>query len=213
MNYFSDTLGLVTKNDSTTENGGIFLAYYHVLKRMLNLPLSNTDLNLFSCKMFHAYQSSGLYLRSELHPNRTVSQDEITGFMVSSHLLKTFHKKSIWEKLVSGFGSYPAAKVSKWYNPGSYYSWSVLAGSKFSFFFLPIYFINLVITCYKPVGNTSSKLLYLAELYTMPQGLMWQFYQYRMKKQYGEKWIYELFCIYFWNEDSDFPLLHLSEKL
>ena len=212
MNYFTD-IGLGISTDLLSENSGLFYAHWLVLKKELGMKSDYNDYTFFCNKMLHAYISRGLYLRRELHPSRTVSQDEISGMMISSFLLKTFHRKEIWSYLVNHFGNYKATGKNKFYNLGSFYSWAILAESRIAFLFAPLYFINLVIACMMKKENTSSKLIYFSELSTMPKGFLYRYYVKRMRNIYGEKWVRELFAIYFKSESADHPLIELSRLI
>jgi hypothetical protein len=218
VNYFSIIYGLITKADPTTENGGLFFAHYLVLRMMLGYQVSPYDQVIYATKMSDSFIDYGLYLRDKTRKDVTVSQDEITGFFVSSHILKTTHRFSIWNTLIKHLGSYPATGATKFYNPGSYYSWAVLGDSKLSFIFAPWYTINLLISSNKPKSNTSTKLLYLNELYLIKDlswygDLLWQYYEWRMQVMYGEKWVAALFDIYFASEEMNHPLRELSHKI
>ncbi len=218
MDYFSEIFGLVTKNDPTTENGGLFFAHYLVLKKMLGLQNSPYDNAIFNLKMNSALVENGLYKRSSYHTTRTVSQDELTGFTVASFLLKTSHRFSVWNYLAKHFGNYPATGTTSFYNPGSYYAWAVLGESKISFLLAPWYTLNLLISTNKNKQNTSSKLIYMSELYVMKDltaygDFLWQYYEWRMQTMYGEKWVAALIDIYFGGEDLDHPLRELSRKI
>lgn len=218
MNYFSSTFGLVTKNDPTTENGGLFFAHYLVLKTMLKeLPVQMDDV-IFENKMNAAQVDPGLYLRSSFHKTRTVSQDEQTGFAVAAYLRGDYRGREIWNYMVDHFGNYPATGTFKTYNPGSFYSWAVLAGSKISFMFAPLYTINMLISSNKAPSNTSSKLMYLTELFcTRNESLyclvLYKYFIWRMGKMYGDKWVQSLYDIYFSTEDLDHPLRALSRRI
>lgn len=218
MNYLNEIYGLITKNDPASENAGLFFAHYLVLKLMLGIPITNDDRYIYLMKMQNAHVEYGLYLRSKNHKDRTVSHDEITGFIVSSHILKTEHRFFIWEYLVKHYGNYPATGDNKYYNPANYYAWAVLTNSRLSFLFAPLYTINLLISSNKEKGNTSSKLIYLTELYCMKDKsfyskMLWKYFTLRMELMYGEKWINALYEIYFNTENDDFPLLKLSRML
>ena len=204
MNYFDE--GLVTSSDPRTENRNLFYAQY--------LALGGVDQGFNS--FMHAKQlANGLYLRSSFHTDRTVSHDEITGWMASSYLLNTVHRVEIWKTLVSNYGAYPAVVKDITdrlpYNPGNYYAWASYAGSSAKYLFLPMYFINLLIAIAKEKQNTSSKIIYWLELSTMPKTWvnlqMKKIFEAKMKAQYGEKWLEGLFSIYFNSESrTDFPL-------
>lgn len=218
MNYFSNIFGLTTKADPTTENGGLFLAHYLVLKTILGKEITLSDRDVYYEKMLGAYVKEGLYLRSSKHTARTVSQDEIAGFVVGSFILGSFHRHNIWKYVVKHFGNYPATGTKKFYNPGAYYPWAVLAHSSLGLVLWPIYTINLVLSSNKKKQDTSSKLIYFTELSMMKTvawypKLLWKYYTWRMEKMYGEKWVKALFDIYFWAEGTDFPLKVLAKEV
>lgn len=215
MQYFSPKFGLVTSHDTGTENGGTFFLYYLILKQMNKLEITSFDRQIFQSKMNAAKVADGLYLRSAGHPIKTVSHDEITSMIVTSNILNTSHGVEIAEYLRSHNGNYAATGVSKRYNPSNYFAWYKISGVK-GHTLIPkiIYSISLIITCNGPKQDTSSKLLYLAELYTLRHQYpkLWKYYTGKMKAQYGEMWVKELFAIYFHTETLDYPLRLLSSK-
>lgn len=218
MNYLSDIFGLVTKHDPVTENGGLFFAHYLVLKLMLGIQITPYDHHIFLSKMDNANVSYGLYLRSKNHQNRTVSHDEITGMIVASYILKTLHKGFIIETLVSNYGNYPATGENKYYNPANLYAWGTLTSKKWAFLAAPLYTINLLISSNTEKGNTSSKLIYLTELFVMKEEslyvkMLYKYYTWRMTQMYGVNWVKELYAIYFASEGADHPLIEMSRRL
>jgi hypothetical protein len=213
--FFSNVYGLVTSTDKTSENGGLFFAHYLVLKDILRIKLDPFDYYIFKNKTNLSRIEKGLFLRSAMHRQRIVSQDEISGMCISDFILGTELRIDIWNYLFFNFGNYNATGENKFYNLGSYYSWSVLANSKVSLLLFPIYFINFLISINKPKQNTSSKLIYFSELYCMKElsyfsEVMWNIYKKKMIKMYGEFWVNKLFKIYFNSEKSDYPLLEMS---
>lgn len=218
MNYFSNIFGLITKYDPTTENGGSFFGYYLVLKLMLGEPITQQDIDLYTQKMEGAHVSKGLYLRSSHHKNRTVSHDELTGMIVTSKILNTYHAGLIVNRIIGGFGSYPATGQLKLYNPADYYAWFTLTNKPFAFLFAANYTINLLISTNIKKQDADSKLNNMVELYLMKDiswysNLLWGYFVYKMKKNYGEFWVSELFDIYFWSETEEHPILKLSRKI
>lgn len=218
MTYFSETFGLVTRHDSTSENSGLFFAYYLILKVILNKEISKEDSRIFFSKMENARVENGLYLRSAHHKTRTVSHDEQTGFLVSSKILKTNHGDEIMSYLESHFGNYPATGSSKFYQPSNYYAWGLLTGRRWTGIFFPLYLTSMMISIGKPKQQTSSKLIYLAELYLIKDEalftkMLWKLFVTNMKNQYGKYWIKALFEIYFNTEGDDFPLLELARRI
>lgn len=207
--YFNE--GLVTKHDPQTENRNLFYAQY--------LALGGVDqgLNTF----MHLKQlPNGLYLRSSHHLNRTVSHDEITGWMASSYMLGTKHRFEIWNTLKANYGAYPAV-VKHWsdrlpFNPANYYAWSCYVGSPAKYAFFPFYLANMLIALTKPNENTSSKIIYWLELSTMPKSDLNSFlifiYKRVMKFKYGKDWLRQILTIYH-GEDKGFPIYKELEKL
>jgi len=217
MNYFSNIFGLVTKYDPTSENGGSFFGYYLVLKLMLGEPITQQDIDLYIQKMQNAYISKGLYLRSSHHKERTVSHDELTGMIVTSKILKTKHAEEIADRIISGFGNYPATGELKIYNPADYYAWFTLTKKPFAFLFAFNYTVNLLISTNIKKQDVDSKLNNMVELYLMKDmswysNLLWKYFTWKMEKTYGKAWVKELFDIYFWSETEDHPILMLSRK-
>ena len=185
---------------------------------MLNLPVSPQDYEIYVRKMNNAFVDTGLYLRSKHHKEKSVSQDEQTGFAVASFVLGTHHRFAIWKYLETNWGNYPAAGKNKFYNGGAYYSWALLSDSSLSPLLAPWYTINLLISSNKPKGDTSSKLIYTTELFICRRkswyaNILWKYFQWRMEKMYGTKWIRELYMIYFGREDNDHPLLQLTKEI
>lgn len=218
MNYLSEIFGLVTKADPGTENGGLFFLHYLVLKLMLGTQPSQADIQLFLAKMSGAYVRIGLYKRSATHNKRTVSHDELTGMIGTSTILNTYHGSDIVDFLNSNYGNYPATGERKHYNPADFYAWYIMTDRWYAGFFAPIYTINLLISSNKEKQNTSSKLIYMSELFIMKEKsvyskLLWNYYVWRMELMYGKKWVKALFDIYFGSEDMDHPLRELVEKL
>jgi len=215
VEYFSPIYGLVTKADQISENAGLFLAQYHASKR------DKKGFDIYLQKMNNAETDSGLYMRSANHKERGVSHDEITGMMASSYLFQTIHKDIIWHQLKQNFGAYPAVVID-WtdylpFNPANYYPWGQYVGSIFSYAFLPFYTLNFFLAINKGENQTSSKLIYWLELETMPKtfinkGLKKAF-EYKMKKQYGENFLFNMRRIYFNQEDvEEFPLFTAIKK-
>lgn len=209
MIYFDQ--GLVTRADPVTENRNLFYAQYLVLGGV------NQGFNQF---MHEKQLPNGMYLRSTIHTKRTVSHDEISGWMISSYLLKTGHKNEIWKTLKDNYGAYPAVVLS-WsdkipFNPGNYYAWGLYAESRAAYLFLPMYAVNLFIVSYKAPSNTSSKIIYWMELETMPKNIfndaMKSFYKARMVSQYGKGYVGKLLRFYHAAEADDFPIFQELKK-
>lgn len=226
--YFDSIYGLVTDNDRKTENAGLFLAesivLHNIFIELYNKgidKLAGIQLSTFESKMLESFVEQGLYKRTKFHNLRAVSQDEITGMIVSSYLLGTSHKQDITHYLATHFGNYPATGTNKFYNPADYYAWFRLSGNWtqiLSYLFLLFYIINLLISSNKEKQNTSSKLMYMVELYCLNKEsicgkLMWKYFKWRMKLMYGEKWIKGLIDIYFHMEKENHPLRYLANMI
>jgi len=218
MKYLSTIFGLVTKHDPTSENSGLFFAQYLTLKLILNQPITSYDKIIYMEKMYNARVEKGLYRRSAHHQIRTVSHDEITGMLVGAKILGTWHGNEIMRYLELNFGNYPATGENKFYQPSNYYMWGLLTDRIWTGIFFPLYLASMMISIGKDRQQTSSKLIYLVELYsvkdkTVYTKLLWKIFVKNMQAQYGEYWVKELFAIYFHTEDADHPLIELSRKV
>lgn len=215
MEYLKEGFGLVTERDQFTENSNLFYAQYLALK-----TIESADVDFFSNNMRLKLNDRGVYNRRSIEPLpvRSVSKDEILGFMTASKLLKTDHAEEIWQHLLKTGGSYNnTGRLFDYlpFNPGNYYNWGQLVGSKLSYLFLPIFVANLLIACNKPASNTSSKIMYWLIFKTLPtsklNNFMCRYYKRKMKAQYGENYLRGLYEIYFSMESRiEFPLFKLT---
>lgn len=208
MEYFDPIYGLITESDPTGENSGLFLAHY------LTYNVSWQSIQTFNLKMKNARLPNGMYRRSANHNNRSVSNDEISGMLASSYVLKTTHRHEIWKQLKTNYGAYPAIVMDFSdklpYNLANYYAWGQFCDSYLSYLFLPFYIINMVIALSKDKQNTSSKLIYNTELRAMKPNfinkLLKKYLDMRLKKMYGNSFALEMMKIYFHSEKPEFPL-------
>lgn len=217
MKYLSEIFGLVTRHDPTSENSGLFFAYYLTLKLITGKPITAYDKIIYLEKMYNARVEKGLYRRSAHHQIRTVSHDEITGMLIGSRVLGTWHGGEIMDYLESNLGNYPATGENKFYQPSNYYMWGIYTGRKWTSIFFPLYFASMMISIGKDKQQTSSKLIYFAELYhvrshSYATKILWKLFVQNMKVQYGDYWVKELFAIYFHTEDESHPLIELSRE-
>ena len=214
--YFKMGYGLVTENDPTTENANLFLAQWHILKEAKG-ELTDEDRDFFMQNMvLKINPENGLYNRRSIEelPLRSVSQDEILGFLISSTLLRTPNAEKIWKHLITHFGTYNNTgrlKDSIPFNPANFYAWGQIVGSKLSCLFLPFYIANLLIAINKDPSNTSSKIMYWMEFEAMPKtfinNLLYSVYENKMIKQYGADYVSFLLHFYHGREDKvNFPI-------
>lgn len=213
--YFKMGFGLVTKRDPTTENCNLFLAQYHILKH-LKSGLTDEDRDFFIANMETKINERGLYNRRNIEPapTRSMSQDEILGFLISSTLLQTSHADKIWKHLVTHFGTYNnSGRLSEYvpYNPANFYIWGQIVGSKLSNIFLPFHVINLLIAINKAPIHTSSKIMYWMLYEAMPKTwintILHSIYERQMIKQYGSDYVSFLLNFYHSTESQqDFPI-------
>lgn len=210
MEYFKAGYGLVTESDPWTENCNLFYAEYLLLKGSVDIA----DFDFFTINMLAKWNPDRkLWNRRSGNDTRSMSHDEITGFMVASHLLKTSHKTFIWNHFLKSFGSWNnTGRVIDYlpFNPGNYYAWGAYVESKLRWLFLPLYFINMILAISKSPNETSSKIIYWLELFTMPENKinnwMKRIFVNEMTKQYGKNWLRKMYLIYFGKESLNFPL-------
>lgn len=214
LSYFSPIYGLTTSTDNSPENGGLYLAEYYRLKSDLNLPITDIERIPYIDKMSNAKVSEGLYRRDVTRLVRTVSHDEITGFLVSSKLLNTNHASEIWKYLLKHLFVYDPNnnRLYPAFAPQWICLWGELMESWLFKWLLPYVLINILLDT-KLGSNriTSGKLLYFTLLNR--NSLLWKIYTYRMKRIYGNSWQIELFKIYFPKEDREHPLIYLAERI
>jgi hypothetical protein len=210
--YFRKGFGLVTEHDPLTENCNLFLAVWHILKKD---SLTEADRTWFMESMTMKKNAKGLYNRrsEESEPVRSMSQDEILGFLISSNILVTPNGQKVWDHLITHFGTYNnTGRLSEYipYNPANFYSWGQIMGSKLSYLFLPFYVANLLIAIHKDAQNTSSKIMDWMEFQVMPKTwinkILYKIYEKQMKKQYGENYISVMLHIYHNAESAEFPI-------
>ena len=212
--YFRMGFGLVTENDASTENANLFLAQYHILKNN-RVGLTNADRDWFTQNMKLKINSDGLYNRRsvESEPVRSVSHDEILGWMISSHLLGTTHGEDILSHLKWHLGSYNnTGRLFDYlpFNPGNFYSWGQICGSWLSYLFLPLFLINLLIAISKAPSDSGGKIMYWMTFSAMPKtwinDIMFSIYENKMIKQYGVEYVSVLLHIYHNVEKPEFPI-------
>lgn len=213
MNYFSQTYGLTISTDSTPENGGLYFAEYLRLKSDLNIPITGEDLEIYTTKMFKAKVSEGLYHRDYTRTERTVSHDEITGFLVASKILNTNHRFEIWKYLLRHLFVYDPNNNRPYpaFAPQWICLWAELMDSKLFKWLIPYTFISMLLATKSGSQNdTSGKLLYFTLL--KRDSLMWKIYKHRMIKLYGEHYVKDMFSIYFPKESEEHPIINLTDK-
>ena len=223
MDYLNSTYGLVTDSDPTTENGQLFLTELILLKQLNGSDFSN-ERSVYVEQLFYSYVEKGLYNRNPELTTRTTSHDNLSAIFAFSYLTKGQHRFWIWNYLLKHLGTYDNTKnkssqFSRFlpFNPANFFVWGKMAESKIFWLFYPFYLINLIISCSKPAENTSGKLLTFVELTPLKNEFMFKhlynYYESKMKKQYGEQWIKTLFKTYFPNEGQDFPIYKELDKL
>lgn len=215
MEYFQ-LGGLVTKNDPNTENCNLFYAEWLTL-RCLGVTRRLGWQDYFIDGMDSKWNlKTKCYNRRTFDDSRSVSHDEITGWLVSSKILYTTHGENIWKHLITHFGSYNnTSKMVDYlpFNPANYYAWGLLVNSRLAYIFAPFYLINLLISANKPPENTSSKIIYWVQLSNTHSPLFKKYFEYKMKKMYGEKWLASLLIIYFGKtEKDDFPIFQALKE-
>lgn len=218
MEYLSTKYGLITETDQTTENGQLFLAEYIILRDSQGFGNFNDRLNsIFDAQLFNSKVKTGLYNRNPELTTRTMSHDNLSGIFSWSKLTKTNHRFEIWKYLLKHLGTYDNTKntskqLSRFlpFNPSNFFIWGLCAESNIYVLFLPFYILNLLLTLKKPLNDTSGKILTFIELYVHKDHWLvkhlYKHFEKKMKKQYGENYLKELFSIYFGNNSVDFPI-------
>lgn len=213
-----------TSSHRGNENGILYLAEYFILKQLSGQSLNEKDKEIFEFIMDGLEVEKGLYDRGASDklresPKRSISHDNLSAISAISKMLGTSHASEIASYGLKHFGIYNNNQkgFSLPMNPANYSIWLALANKSaiLQILFLPFFLINFIISLSKEKQNTSSKLLYLVELFPLreiqPYGFLYSIYVARMKKQYGEKYLKELFGIYF--KDENHPNNVLARSL
>ncbi len=234
MDYYSTKYGLVTDEDPTTENGQLFLATYAILHfrklfgeyqdaNYTSAYESSRIFNLMLTQLGNSYTGTpGLYHRNpDLTDRRIMSHDNLIGIMCWSSFFGTGHRVAIWEYLVKHGGLYDntqgkSPQFSKYlpYSPQTLFICGLCAESKWMYVLFPIlfpfFFFNLIWDCYKKPEATSSKIIDYVTFQALSNKwymrLMNRFFEYRMKKQYGEDYIKGLMNGFHGRNSKEFPI-------
>jgi hypothetical protein len=219
MEYLSEKYGLVTDNDPVTENGQLFL------EELRQLTPEDKSLNeLMNTQLLNSRVESGLYHRNpELSDRRCMSHDNLEAIFAYSFSTKTPHRFTIWSYLLWHCGTYDntKGKTSQFqkylpFNPSNFFIWGLCAESKIYLLFFPLFLITLVISCNKPVSDTSGKILSSVGL--TPHKDHWivkyfyRYYEKKMKAQYGDDYLKKLLTIYHGSNSTEFPILKVLNK-
>ena len=213
MTFFSLIYGLIISTDPTSENGGLYFAEYLRLKKDLGEPITKEDQVIYATKMASAKVKNGLYKRDMTRNDRTVSHDEITGFMVASDILGTHHKAEIWQYLKDNFFIYDFnySRPYPAFHPAWIYFWGELNDEYWTKIFYPLALLNVFLATRKGTeGETSGKLLYFSLI--KRDSFLWHLYRQRMFVLYGKCFVSKMFSIYFPKESENHPLIYLSRK-
>ena len=211
-------------NHRGNENGILFFCEYLILKQISGQSLTSRDKETFISIIRGIEVVSGLYDRGASdkireNPKRSQSHDNLSAIASISKMLGTSHASEIASYGLKNFGIYNNNQkgFSLPMNPANYSIWLALANKSafLQILFLPFFLINFIISMSKKKENTSSKLLYLVELFPLkeiqPYGLLYSLYLARLKNQYGEKYLKEIFGIYF--KDENHPNNVLARSL
>ena len=199
------------------ENGILYLAEY-IMCLHKSADLNTQDKLVFETIVYNLrYEDNGVYNRGEgeskpwhkyyvpAESRRTISQDNITAIACGTYLLGNKNEAiQIAKHGIANFFVYNNIKPLRRFplNPGNISTWLALGGfEKSALVFLPFYIINFIITMCKPANNTSSKKLYMLELYTLRNVFgfktLGKILDWRLRKQYGENYVNSIYSIYY----------------
>lgn len=197
------------------ENGVLFWCVYLLLMRATNqrvnwvLELERFELLAEDLK---SQGKDGLFNRGAGEDSipkdkkRSISHDNISALSTLSVFLDPDKKvaKDIYKYGKKHFFIYNnGVKFRLPMNPSNYSIWAFNGGSKFLWYlFLPFYLINLLITIFKPYGNTSSKILYFVELAAVKDKhfiwkFFWKIWVAGMLRHYKDEIMQSLMTIYY----------------
>lgn len=216
INYFHgmELLPDINQPDQRgNENGILFLSVYLLLKYAKFGKLEDYEIKDFIDITQRLQVEPGLFDRGAKESltipytqRRSISHDNITAITLLTSFLSTSARvsKQIATYGLKHFFVYNNVKprLVPPVNPGNWSLYLYLGGYKFlSLFFLPIAFINLMISSAKSYDTTSGKQLNFVELYPLKDEFVWKYfwryYRSRMVKMYGEEWISKIMSIYY----------------
>lgn len=219
MEYFKKGYGLVTEADPISENCNHFKACWLTLKGKLTDFEHAVQLTTFTQDMMLKFNPKmKVYNRRPEPDSRSVSQDEIYGWMITSTRLKTGHAKEIWSHMLKRWGSYNnTGRLADYlpFNGANYYSWSQYAEAKcFWYLTMPILwpwaFVNMWLTCRKPMDDTSSKILTWVDMQNLPDNtpnrVLKRYFESKMIPMYGDNYIEWPLRWYHRAEKPEFPI-------
>lgn len=215
----------------TGENLTLFYAEFILLSSMLG-DISSDDQQVCA-RLLNTIRVSdrpGAYHRdlkssndydSGIQPN-SMSHDNLLGIVILMDILNLdVQKDEMRRRLYTSFGTYSNTRGFDYpFNPGFYATFCAILGgfipSLISLLCLPIFIINFIITNLKDKSNTSSRLLYFIELYTLRKhlifGPVFWIYKKLLKKTYNSENPLEEMCkIYYRNENH--PIRDLCSKV
>lgn len=220
MEYFSSTFGLTGEVDPVSENGQLFLVDYLFLAHMKGADPAHLRWvsDLLELQLLNSSTGiKGLYHRNPTLTARTMSHDNLSAIFAWSAHGETKHRFEIWNYLITHLGTYDntegaAPYFSKYlpYNPSNFFAWGLSANSLIAYLFFPFFLINLIISCNKPKGEVSGKILSFVEMYPLQDNplvkLCYKYYKKKMIDMYGANFHYEIRKIYHGGNSKDFPI-------
>lgn len=232
-NWYSEYHGLELKPNVntpsariTTENGILYFTEFLMLLDIRE-DLQTLDRARFYNLCRALQVTPGLYDRGAGESNfipydqrRSISQDNIVAVASGSVICDyDFQNEIAYYGLEHGFMfNNIAPRLVLPMNPGNYSPWLAMAGKKFlPVVFFIFYLINILITSFKNKQNTSSKKLYIIELYALvikQNNRLFKFvsklFFSRLVSQYGEDFIHQIYKIYY---PEDHPLVFFSKNI
>jgi hypothetical protein len=225
VEYFSNVYGLTGETDPTSENGQLFLVEYLFLINDLypdDPDLEQVSLsNVMKEQLYASKVESGLYHRNPVLVNKTMSHDNLLAITSFSKVYGTFHAEEIWSYLVRHFGVYDNTKGRSKefekilpFNPGNYFIFGLCADSLLAYLFLPIFTINLIISCNQSKEKVSGKLLDYVSFFPHRNRnfilkALYAYYVKKMTAMYGQDYMKEIITIYHGKNSKEFPLCKL----
>ena len=212
MNYKNENIGIVQKTDLLTENGQLFLGVVCCLEHAIFGNVTHETEIFFETVLANTFPN-----RRKLDPidARNMSGDNLDGIFSGAFLIKSKWLELSWEYLTANNFTWPNAG-DKWpFQPAKIFPWALCGGTNWHLLFtLPFYWLAFIITLLKPKENTSGKILTFVELYPHKDSfwcsLIWKIYIWKMQKQYGDLWFYEINMIF--HNDEEHPICKLAKQ-
>lgn len=171
MDYI-DSYGLVNSraDETNAENSMLWTLEYVLLLRQYGLPYESHLSNLKKAIDLCATDRKGIYIQNPsfavivpvIEHDNYMSPDQMIAIAGTSYLFGGNHHRLLWDEIKRQKWRYDNVSPDspgRYMHPRDLALMGLLAGSKWMYVLLPFLCITIIISCMRPVENTSTKIL------------------------------------------------------